>query len=95
MSCLRSGNSEKRNPDREPVQSLAVGSPTDESTDMKAIITESYLKGLGQLKARIDYSGLASACQIALEGRGPPDFKDQVIATITWQAVQLQRVSKE
>jgi hypothetical protein len=31
---------------------------------------------------------------VALEGRGPPDFQDQVIATITWQAAQIPRVGQ-
>ncbi|KAJ9247348.1 hypothetical protein DTO207G8_8128 [Paecilomyces variotii] len=44
---------------------------------------QNYLKDLGPLKAALDYCTLATACQIALEGRGPPDFQDQVIATKT------------
>ncbi|KAJ5759793.1 hypothetical protein N7520_006949 [Penicillium odoratum] len=86
----------KRNPDslRGPVQALATDSPTSDcnSTDMKEFVIENYLKDLGPLKARLDYSTLATACQLSLEGRGPPDFQDQVIATITWQAALLQRI---
>lgn len=33
-----------------------------------------------------------NACQLALEGRGHPDLQDEVIATIAWQATQIQRV---
>ena len=62
-------------------------------TDMKAIVMESYLKDLGTRKSALDYCTLATACQWALEGRGPPDFQDQVIATIAWQAAQMQRVA--
>lgn len=64
------------------------------SADMKAIAIDSYLKALGSLKSRLDYGTLANACQLALEGRGPPDLKDEVIATIAWQAAQIQRVDQ-
>ncbi|KAJ5571428.1 hypothetical protein N7535_005088 [Penicillium sp. DV-2018c] len=51
-----------------------------------------YLEDLGPLQSSLCHSTLATACEIALEGRGPPDLKDQVIATIAWQEAQLQRV---
>lgn len=81
---------------REPAQALAGDSPVKVSTgtDMKAIVIENYLKDLGPLKSALDYCTLATACQLALEGRGPPDFQDQVIATVAWQAAQIQRVSR-
>jgi hypothetical protein len=71
-------------PEREPAQTLAGDSPVEDSTsaDMKAFVIENYLKDLGPLKSRLDYCTLATACQYALEGRGPPDFQDQVVATI-------------
>ncbi|KAF5858872.1 hypothetical protein ETB97_003621 [Aspergillus alliaceus] len=83
-------------PEREPVQALAGDSPVKNSTgtDMKAIVIENYLKDLGPLKSALDYCTLATACQLALEGRGPPEFQDQVIATIAWQAAQIQRVGR-
>ncbi|CRL28483.1 unnamed protein product [Penicillium camemberti] len=57
-----------------------------------SLTLKNYLKDLGYLKNALCYSTLATACQFALEGRGPPDFKDQTIATISWQAAQMQRV---
>lgn len=86
----------RMSPEREPAQALAGDSPVRDSTgtDMKAIVIENYLKDLGPLKSAIDYCTLATACQLALEGRGPPDFQDQVIATIAWQAAQIQRVGR-
>lgn len=60
----------------------------------KALVLESYLKDLGPLKGTLDYCTLATACQLALEGHGPPDLQDQEIATIAWQEAQLQRVSR-
>ncbi|KAJ5595381.1 uncharacterized protein N7459_001589 [Penicillium hispanicum] len=39
---------------------------------------ENYLKDLGPLRSALDYCTLATACQFALEGHGPPDFQDQV-----------------
>ncbi|KKK22844.1 hypothetical protein P175DRAFT_0501544 [Aspergillus ochraceoroseus IBT 24754] len=82
--------------DQEPAQALAGDSPVEDSTgiDMKAIVIENYLKDLGPLKSALDYCTLATACQYALEGRGPPDLQDQVIATIAWQAAQMQRVGR-
>ncbi|KAJ9191643.1 hypothetical protein DTO164E3_8751 [Paecilomyces variotii] len=78
-----------------PAQALGGDSPVKDGTgtDMKVLVIENYLKDLGPLKAALDYCTLATACQLALEGRGPPDLQDQVIATIAWQAVQMQRVS--
>ncbi|KAJ9216051.1 hypothetical protein DTO166G4_2295 [Paecilomyces variotii] len=78
-----------------PAQALGGDSPVKDGTgtDMKVLVIENYLKDLGPLKAALDYCTLATACQLALEGRGSPDLQDQVIATIAWQAVQMQRVS--
>ncbi|KAJ5545303.1 hypothetical protein N7535_006314 [Penicillium sp. DV-2018c] len=59
---------------------------------MKAIAIADYLEDLGPLQSSLCHSTLATACKIVLEGRGPPDLKDQVIATIAWQEAQLQRV---
>jgi hypothetical protein len=83
-------------PEPEPAQAFATESPVKDSTgtDMKAVVIESYLKDLGPLQSRLDYCTLATAGQYALEGRGPPDFQDQVIATIAWQATQMQRVAR-
>lgn len=80
--------------EREPAQALAADSPVRDGsrTDMKAFVIENYLKNLGPLKSTLNYRTFATACQYALEGRGPPDLKDQVIATIAWQAAQIQRV---
>jgi hypothetical protein len=82
--------------DREPAQALAADSSLKDSTstDMKALVIESYLKDLGPLKSAVDYCTLATACQFALEGRGPPELQDQVIATIAWQAAQIQLVGR-
>ncbi|KAJ6093204.1 hypothetical protein N7486_008493 [Penicillium sp. IBT 16267x] len=63
------------NLEREPAQDLPADSPASDrnSTDMKAIVIENYLKDLGPLKSALDYCTLATACQVALKGRGPPD----------------------
>ena len=61
---------------------------------MKAVVIANYLKDLGPLKSAVSYSTLATACQLALDGRGPPDFRDQVIATIAWQNAQIQLVDR-
>lgn len=86
----------RRSPERQPARALGGDSPVGDSTgiDMKAIVIENYLTDLGSLKSALDYCTLATACQIALEGRGPPDLQDQVIATIAWQAAQMQRVER-
>lgn len=81
-------------PRREPTQSLSTDGFMGDGVDMKLIVIEGYLKDLGPRKSRLDYSTLATACQVALDDRGPCDFQDQVIATITWQQAQLQRVSQ-
>ncbi|PKX97566.1 uncharacterized protein P174DRAFT_439331 [Aspergillus novofumigatus IBT 16806] len=86
----------RMSPEREPAQAFAGDSPVRDSTgiDMKAIVIENYLKDLGPLKSALDYCTLATAGQFALEGRGSPEFQDQVIATIAWQAAQMQRVGR-
>lgn len=84
----------KINPEREPAQALAADSQLNDSADMKALVIESYLKDLGTFKGALDYCTLATACQFALEGRGPPDLQDQAIATIAWQEAQIQRVGR-
>ncbi|KAJ5483457.1 hypothetical protein N7530_002703 [Penicillium desertorum] len=62
---------------------------------MKDAVISSYLEDLGPLKSAIGNSALVTASQIALEGcLGPSDLKDQVIATISWQATQMQRVGR-
>ncbi|KGO47995.1 hypothetical protein PEX1_062180 [Penicillium expansum] len=83
--------------EREPVQALSGDSPVRDGTagtDMKDFLLKDYLKELGPLKNALGYSTLATACQFALEGRGPRDFKDQAIATISWQETQIQRVGQ-
>ncbi|KAJ1713087.1 hypothetical protein NYO67_4726 [Aspergillus flavus] len=55
---------------------------------------ENSLKDLGPLKNILDFSTPTSGCQLALQGRGPLDLKDQVIATINWQSAQLRRVKQ-
>ncbi|KAJ5622524.1 hypothetical protein N7528_005756 [Penicillium herquei] len=79
--------------EREPAQAFAGDTVARDDTgaDMKALVIESYLRDLGSLQSALDYCTLASACQCALEGRGPPDLKDQVISTIAWQTAQIQR----
>lgn len=86
----------KLGPDRKPAEAFGVDSSARDSieVDMKALVIESYLKDLGSNAAAIDYSTLVCACWCALEGRGPPDIPDQVVATISWQAVQMRRVSQ-
>lgn len=61
-----------------------VFDPALASSEMKDAVIEDYLKDLGSLKAALNYSTLATTCQLALEGRGPPDLKDQIITTIFW-----------
>ncbi|KAJ5282497.1 hypothetical protein N7505_000477 [Penicillium chrysogenum] len=81
----------------EPAQALGGESPVKDGTgtDMKDAVISSYLEDLGPLKSAIGNSALVAASQIALEGRfGPSDLKDQVIATISWQATQMQRVGQ-
>ncbi|KAJ5607869.1 hypothetical protein N7537_004488 [Penicillium hordei] len=82
--------------EREPTQALVGDSPTKDgtATDMRDVVIENYMKDLGRLKSAINYSTLATACQLVLEGCGPPDLKDQTIATISWQAAQMQRVDQ-
>ncbi|KUM55788.1 hypothetical protein ACN42_g11449 [Penicillium freii] len=82
--------------EREPAQALVGGSPTKDSTatDMRDVVIKSYLQDLGNLKQAIDYCTLATACQLALEGRGPRDLKDQAIAAISWQAAQMQIIGQ-
>lgn len=69
----------------EPAQALSGDSPVRVRTgiDMKAMVIENYLKDFRALKIALDYCTLTSACQFALEGRGPPDLQDQAIATIS------------
>jgi len=45
------------NPEREPAQALAADSPASDhnSTDMKSIVIENYLKDLGPLHSALDY----------------------------------------
>ncbi|KAJ5930828.1 hypothetical protein N7466_006321 [Penicillium verhagenii] len=62
--------------------------------DIKAAFIESYLEDLGPMKAAIGNCALVLACQLALEGGGPPGLKDEVIATIGWQATQIQQVGQ-
>ncbi|KAJ5143812.1 uncharacterized protein N7515_002599 [Penicillium bovifimosum] len=59
---------------------------------MDAIVIANYLEDLGPLQSSHWVSTLPTACEVALEGRGPPDLEDQVIATIAWQEAQMQRV---
>lgn len=82
--------------ERGPAQTLSGDRLVEVSTgtDMKAIVIKNYLEDLGPLRSEISHCGLATACEFALEGHGPPDFRDQVIATIAWQAAQIQRVSR-
>lgn len=61
---------------------------------MRDVVIENYLKDLDRLKHAIEYCTLATACQFALEGRGPRYLKDQTIATISWQAAQMQRIGQ-
>ncbi|OJJ42434.1 hypothetical protein ASPZODRAFT_76708 [Penicilliopsis zonata CBS 506.65] len=77
-------------PERGQAQALADG----DSADMKSAIIKKYISDLGPLGAALGYSTLINTCQYALEGRGPPDLKDQVIATIAWQQAQMLRVSE-
>ncbi|KAJ5713577.1 uncharacterized protein N7483_010758 [Penicillium malachiteum] len=83
-------------PEREPAQAFAGDSVARDGTgaDMKVLVIESYLKDLGPLQYALDYCTLATACQCALERRGPPDLQDQVISTIAWQTAQVQRVGR-
>lgn len=68
---------------------------TCNGTAMKDAVISNYLKDLGPLKSALDNCALVTASQVALESHyGPPDLKDQVIATIAWQATQMQRVSQ-
>ncbi|CAG8183130.1 unnamed protein product [Penicillium nalgiovense] len=83
--------------EREPAQALGGESPVKygTGTDMKDAVISSYLEDLGPLKSAIGNSALVAASQIALEGRlGPSELKDQVIATISWQETQMQRVGQ-
>jgi hypothetical protein len=76
------------------MQALAEDSPVRNGagTDMKAMVIANYVKDLGPLQSSLSHSTLVTACDVALQGRGPPDLKDQVIATIAWQEAQIQRV---
>jgi len=58
------------------------------------MVIESYLADLGLLRSSLSHCTLTTACQIALEGPGPVDLKDQLIATIVWQEAQMQRAGQ-
>ena len=60
---------------------------------MKATVIANYLEDLRSKSAAIGNNPIVNACQWALEGRGPPDLKDNVVSKIEWQAHQMQRVS--
>ncbi|OQE05170.1 hypothetical protein PENVUL_c026G07314 [Penicillium vulpinum] len=64
--------------EREPAQPFADNSPVTDGTptDMKAMVIANYLEDLGPLKRSLSHSTLVTACQLALEGRGPLDLKD-------------------
>ncbi|KAJ5983222.1 hypothetical protein N7481_005321 [Penicillium waksmanii] len=59
---------------------------------MKALAIESYIKDLGSKAAALDLATLVGAGWCVLNGRGLPELKDQVVATIAWQEAQMLRV---
>lgn len=81
------------NPRQSPEAFGASSSASDKTeTDLKDLVIECYLQDLGPKGAQLCYSGLASACQVVLEGGGPPHLKDELIAIISWQRSLMPRV---
>jgi len=82
-----------------PAHNMQVSAPApilrdENGGDIRDAIIRKCLQKLGPFRVALSYSAIVIGCQMALEGLGPPDIKDQVIATLAWQAAQIERVHR-
>ncbi|KAI9931066.1 hypothetical protein MW887_010723 [Aspergillus wentii] len=61
-----------------------AANPADDS-DTDIVVLKQYLEDLGTQAAAQDRSSLADACQVAIDGTGPPGPKERAARTIAWQ----------
>ncbi|OJJ40938.1 hypothetical protein ASPWEDRAFT_731584 [Aspergillus wentii DTO 134E9] len=69
-----------------------AANPADDS-DTDIVVLKQYLEDLGTQAAAQDRSSLADACQVAIDGTGPPGLKERAARTIAWQEGQMRRVN--
>lgn len=70
----------------------AANSASDDS-DMEVVLMKNYLIDLGTQAQAQDNSSLATACEVALEGRGQKiNLQKRAIKTILWQQLQMERI---